>query len=308
MTEATEFDSLTPDQVHIEAIDAYHLGGTRYSVSFELSDHDDEYFRSFVLEVDLAASLTFRIRQRVEDSILSHVSLAPDRHVSLELGRRLHDLTPEGDSATKLDGGTLSKLFHIPGGPQYVIGDEGACHVRDGGAWVAVPPASRRTLNGIHGPTPELVHACGNGGTLQRLRGLSWEPIVLSDERDFNAIEVSPGGEVHLGGNGGTALTLRDGELIALDAPVRDYFAIRSFNGRRYWGDANWGLYVQEGAALVPFRGLHHALGMHASRERLVVAGWKEIFVFDGENWDGFQLGYDGNIVLTRVNMADFNS
>jgi hypothetical protein len=308
MAETSEFDALSPDQVHIEAIDAYHLGGNHYSASFELSDHNDEYFRSFLLEVDLGASLTFRIRQRIEDSILSHASLAPDRHVTLELGRRLHDLTPEGDRSTKLSGGTLFKLFRILGGPQYVIGDQGACHVRDVAEWVAVPPASTRMLNGIHGPTPDLVHACGNGGTLQRLRGLNWELLELPDQRDFNAIEVSSGGAVYLGGNGGSALSLRDGELVTLDAPQRDYFAIRSFKGRRYWGDANWGLNVQEGDALVPFQGLHYALSMHASQDKLVITGWKEVFVFDGETWDGFQLGYDGNIFLTRVDMADFGS
>lgn len=307
MAETTEFDSLTPDEVHIEALEAYHLGGTRYSASFELSDHQDEFFRSFLLEVDCGASLTFRIRQRIEDSILSHASLGPDHHLSLELGRRIHELTPAGDTMTRLDGSTLFKLFRIPNGPQYVIGDAGACHIRDGSGWEAIPPAVTRMLNGIHGPSPDLVHACGNGGTLLRLRGRQWEQLDLPDERDFKAVEVSLEDHIHLGGSRGAALAMRGGELVELDAPENDFFAIESFRGRRYWGDANWGLHVQEGDSLVPFRGLHYALSMHASAEKLVVAGWKEIFIFDGETWDGFQLGYDGNIFLNRLDMTEFD-
>ena len=125
MAETTEFDSLAPDDVHIEALEAYHLGGTRYSASFELSDHQDEFFRSFLLEVDCGASLTFRIRQQIEDSILSHASLGSDHHLSLELGRRVHELAPAGDTMTRLSGSTLFKIFRIPNGPQYVFGDDG---------------------------------------------------------------------------------------------------------------------------------------------------------------------------------------
>jgi len=306
MAETTEFDSLAPDEVHIEAVEAYHLGGTRYSASFELSDHHDEFFRSFLLEVDCGASLTFRVRQQIEDSILSHASLGADHHLSLELGRRMHELTPAGDTMTRLSGSTLSKIFRIPNGPQYVFGEDGACHMRDGGTWETIPPTTTRMLNAVHGPSPDLVHACGNGGTLLRLRGRQWDPVDLPDERDFTAIEVTREGLIHLGGRGG-ALALRDGELVELDAPENDFIAIESFKGRRYWGDATWGLSVQEGDSLLPFRGLHYALSMHASPEKLVVAGWKEIFIFDGETWDGFQLGYDGNIFLDRLDMTQFD-
>lgn len=306
MADPLPFDRLTPDQIHIEAVEGYHLGGTRYSASFELSDHDGEYYRSFLLEVDCGASLTFTIRQRIEDSIMSHTSLAADRHVSLEIGGIMHDLTPGGDSFNRLDGGTLFQLFRIPGGPQYVVGNEGTAFIRDGGGWEAIPPVTERMLNNIHGPTPDLIHACGNGGTVLRLRGRTWEPLDLPDQRDLNAIEVAGERHLYLGGDDGAALALRGDELVELDAPMRDYFAIRSFKGRRYWGDANWGLSVQEGDALLPFRELRYAFPIHASPDRLVVTGWKEIFIFDGERWDGFALGYDGNIFLTRLNMAEF--
>ncbi len=307
MASADSFDELTPDQVHIEAVEAFHLGGNRYAASFELSDHDGEFFRSYLLEVDMGTSLTFTIRQRIEDTILTHASIGDDRHVVLEIGGLMHDLTPSGDSITPLPGDTLRRLFHLPDGPQYVVGDGGTGYVRDGRTWEQVPPiADSLPLRDIHGPNPDLIHACGNGGALLRLRGRSWEPVDLPDQRSFITLEVTDGQLIHIGGEEGLALALRNGELIELDAPARDFFSIRSFKGQRYWSDANWGLNVQKGDSIVPLRELRHAFQMHASPEKLVIAGWKEIFVFDGESWDGFQLGYDGNIFLNRLDMADY--
>ncbi|KGJ09332.1 hypothetical protein EQ718_07560 [Paracoccus versutus] len=300
------FDELSPEEVHIEAIEGFHLGGTRYSASFELSDQNSEFARSFLLEVDCGETLTFSIRQQVENTIMSHASLGDDRHLVLRLGGRMYDLTPEGDGMTFLPNGVLRRIFHIDGGPQYVVGDGGVCYLRDREGWQEVPPLTDRALRDIHGPHPELIHACGNAGTLLRLRDRQWEAIEMPDQRDFTALEVADSGHIHIGGPDGLALALRDDELVELAAPARDFFGIRSFKGRRYWSDANWGLNIQEGDSIVPFRELRYAFYMHASAEKLVISGWKEIFIFDGENWEGFEMGYDGNIFLRRLDMADY--
>ncbi|SPH18708.1 hypothetical protein DEA8626_02250 [Defluviimonas aquaemixtae] len=306
MTDAESFDELTPDQVHIEAIEGFHLGGTRYAASFELSDHDGEFFRSYLLEVDLDSSLTYRVRQRIEDTIMSHASLASDRHVVLEIGGLMHDLTPEGDSVTSLPEGVLRKLYRLEGGPQYVVGDGGVGYVRAAADWQLVPPLNGLALRDIHGPSPDLIYACGNGGTLLHLRGTAWDQLDLPDQRNFMALEVTDEKLIHIGGREGLALALRDQELVELSAPARDFFAIRTFKGHRYWSDVNWGLNIQDDDTVVPFRELRHAFYMHTSPEKLVISGWKEIFVFDGKTWDGFELGYDGNIFLSRLDMAEY--
>lgn len=306
MATSNPFDDLSPEQIHIEAIEGFHLGGTRYSASFELSDHDGEYFRSFLLDIDFGATLTFSIRLQIENTIMSHASLDVDRHVVLQIGGRMHDLTPEGDSITFLPDGVLRRLYHIDGGPQYVVGDGGVCYLRESAVWEQVPTANGLALRDIHGPTPDLIHACGNGGTLLRLRGRVWEQVELPEQRSFTTLEVTSEELIHIGGAEGLAMALRDGELVELEAPVRDFFSIRSFKGRRYWSDANWGLNIQEGDRVVPFRELRHAFCMHTSPEKLVISGWKEIFIFDGQGWKGFELGYDGNIFLTALDMAQY--
>ncbi len=299
-------DELRPEQVHLETIDAFHLGGNRYAASFELSDPHMEFARSYLLDINFSDTLTFTVRQQIDQTIMSHASLAPDRHVVLELGGRMHDLGPGGDSVTVLPNGVLRRLFHLDDGPQYVVGDRGAAYIREGAVWEEIAPYDAAVIRDVHGPNPGAIHACGHSGLLLRLQGRAWVPIDLPDHRNFHALEVSPDGAIHLGGADGTALALVNDELIQLETPPRDIFGIRTFKGRRFWSDANWGISVQEGNSLLPFRELRQAFYMHASAEKLVVSGWKEVFIFDGEHWSGFELGYDGNIFLSQLDMAQY--
>ena len=304
MTDVETFDDLAPEQVHIEAVEAFHIGGNRYVASFELSDHDGDFFRSYLIEVDLGSSLSYNVRLRIEDTIMSHASLARDRHVVLEIGGLMHDLTPEGDSVTSLSEGVLRRLYHIDGVAQYVVGDGGVGYVRADANWKLIPPLNSIALSDIHGPSADLVYACGNEGTLLHLCGTAWDQVDLPDQRSFTTLEVTNENLIHIGGREGLALALRDDVLVELSAPARDFFAIRTFKGCQYWSDVNWGLNIQEGDAVVPFRELRQVSYMHTSPEKLVIAGWKEIFVFDGKTWDGFELGYDGDIFISRLDMT----
>jgi hypothetical protein len=299
-------DDLAPEEVDIEAIDAFHLGGTRYAASFELSDEDSEVVRSFLLMVDFGATLTYSVRMRIDKSILSHASLSPDHHVVLQLGRHVHDLTPGGDSVTTLQDGVLRRLWHLDAGHQYVYGDRSTAYAREGGAWERIEGYGNAVFRCIHGPRADMIHACGNRGVLARLEGRRWVPVDLPVQRNFHAIEVMPDGAIHVCGARGAAYAIVDDELTELQSQPWDYMGVLSFKGRRYWTDANYGISVQKGNVVEPLRELGQAFYMHASDEKLVISGWKEVFIFDGENWEGFEMGYDGNIFLRRLDMADY--
>lgn len=299
-------DDLAADEVDIETIDAFHLGGTRYAASFELSDSNSEFARSFLLDIDFGDSLTFTVRKQIEDTILSHASLAADRHIVLELGGLMHDLTAGGDTVTRLRDGVLRRLWHLDEGRLYVIGDRGVSYIRETDAWERIETYDAAVLRGIHGPRADMVHACGNRGVLLRLEGRAWAPIGIPVQRNFHAIEVSPDGAIHVGGANGAAYAIVADELIELESQPWNYMGILSFKGRRYWTDANYGISVQDGNRIVPFRNLGQGFYMHASPDRLVVSGWKEVFIFDGEEWSGFELGYDGNIFLSQLDMTQY--
>lgn len=305
--EGWEIDRIAPQDVDIETIDAFHLGGDRFSASFELSNERSEFARSFLLEVRFGASLTFDIRLRVEDSIKSHSSPAPDRHLVLELGGIIHDLQPGGDTQVTLKPSMLRRIWSLDARHHYVIGNRGICFLRqDDGPWQPIAPYGDSYIKAVHGQSPQTIHACGSKGELLHLQGLQWIPLDLPLRADFNDIHVSPDGTIHLAGFEGQCYAIRDSELIALENQGWSYMGIAEFKGERYWSDANFGLSIQRGDTIEPFRELGQGFTMHASPDLLAIAGWKEVFLFDGETWRGFELGYDGNIFLSPLDMTQY--
>jgi hypothetical protein len=304
--EPTSIGEMDPRDVQIETIDAYHLGGRRYSASFELTNSRAEFSRSYLLDIEFGDTIAFEVRLIIEDKINSHLVHGPDRQTVLELGGIVHDLGPEGDSSTSLSNGVLRRLWMDASGRQFAFGDRGVVYMRDSGGWEELDGYDLAVFRDLDGTSRGEVYACGHGGLLARLDGRRWIPLDLPDQRNFWALEVETDNSIYLGGPEGLALALTDGELIELSAEPWNYFGIHSFKGRRFWSDANYGISVQEGNRIVPFRKLGQGFYMHSSAEKLVVSGWKEVFVFDGENWSGFELGYDGNIFLSVLDMADY--
>ncbi len=304
--EGWEIDRLAPDEVDIEAMEAFHLGGDRFSASFELSNDRSEFARSFLLDVRFGTSLTFDIRLRIEDSILSHASLAPDRHLVLELGGIIHHLQPGGDSEVTLKPSRLRRIWALDDRHQYLIGDRGISFLREGGDWQAIEPYGDSLFKSVHGRSPQTIHACGTLGEVVRLEGRRWVPLDVPVQTEFKAVHLGQDGSLNLAGTEGQCYAIRDSELIPLANEGWTYMGIAEFKGQRYWSDANFGLSIQRGDRLEPFRALGQGFTMHASPDLLAIVGWKEVFLFDGENWSGFELGYDGTLFLSQLDMTQF--
>jgi hypothetical protein len=301
-----QIDALAPEDVDIETIDAFHLGGDRFSASFELSNDRSEYARSFLLDVRFGETLTFDIRLRIEDSIKSHTSLGPDQHLVLELGGIIHELQPEGDNQVSLPQGMLRRLWSLDGRHQYAIGNRGIGYIREGGDWQVLSPYGDSYLKSIHGRSPQNVYACGSQGELLQLEGREWVSLDLPIQANFNDIHIDQKDSIFLAGFAGNCFEIRDMELIPLANEGFDYMGIAEFKGHRYWSDANFGVSIQRDDRIEPFRAIGQGFTMHSSPDLLVIAGWKEVFVFDGEDWSGFELGYDGNIFLSQLDMTQF--
>jgi hypothetical protein len=299
-------DALAPEDVDIETIEAFHLGGDHFSASFELSNDRSEFARSFLLDVRFGPSLTFDIRLRIEDSIKSHSSVAPDRHLVLELGGIIHELQPEGDRQTTLKPSMLRRIWSLDDRHHYVFGNRGIAYMRDSAEWLALEPYQESYIKSVHGRSVDTIHACGSRGELLRLDGRQWIALELPVQANFNDIYIGADNSIYLAGFEGQCYEIRDMELIPLVNEGHSFMGIAEFKGQRYWSDANFGLSIQRGDRIEPFRAIGQGFRMHSSEDLLVIAGWKEVFVFDGENWSGFELGYDGNIFLSRLDMAQF--
>lgn len=307
MAEPSWIDDFDPEEIEVQAMDGFHLGGSRFSASFELSDPDAEFGRSYLLEIDLGKVIRYGVRLQIEDSIRSHVSFAWDHHVALELGGIIHDLLPGGGAAqTVLPEGALHKLWAQSPDRLFAIGNLGVSYLREGGVWVQLETFEAAVLKDVGGRAAGPVYLVGNRGVVTELDGRRWRPVDLPTAEHFNAVSVGPEGEVYLGGAAGAAYELRAGELIGLQGEATDYQDICAFRGKRYWTDTEYGLSVQEGQRITPLLPIGEGFSMHASADCLVVASWHEFFVFDGTDWTGFELGWNGDIYLSRVDMADY--
>lgn len=294
----SDFD---PDDIDVQAIDCFHHGGNLFSASFELSDPFDEFSRSYLLEIERGASLRYSVRLKVEDAIRSHISFSPNYHLALQLGGIIHELRPSGETRTELSEGVLTRLWGYTPDEVYAIGERGVSYVREDGLWRQMETVEGAVLNGIHGRPGGPVYCVGQNGIVLRRNGLRWDRLDIGTDDNFNAVLVDASGKLFLGGDGGVAYEITDGERLTLETEVVDYFDICEFKGRRYWSDRDFGISVQDGHRIAPFLETEQGFTLHASDELLVMAAWPEFFIFDGINWSGFEMGYNGEVYLSEI-------
>lgn len=298
------FDDYDPDDIDVEAIDAFHLGGDRFAVSVQLSDQHDEVARSYLVELTLGDRVEYKVLLEIEDLILSHCSLSADEHVVLEVGGVTHHLDKNGDRIGQGPEPFTNRLWNLDRKTVFLFGDEGTACLAHGTTWNEIPPVTPKFLQRMHGPNRDLIHAGGDGGTLLQLTGGAWTQIPLGFGRSISALNVSARGEVFFGCEDGYCARLADDELKDIAGPGTQIYSICEFQGERYWCDDEYGLFIQKELALVPFKPLGYIYNLHASDSFLVTAGWKYVFMFDGRGWSGIEFGYDGDLFVRKVDMT----
>ena len=304
MTEHKSMDEVPPDEVYVEAMRAFHVGGVQFGVSVELSDEHKERGRSFLLLVDSdGRQVRFDILLQLENQMLSHVSTSPQDHVLLEVGGLTHFLRGTSHTTARAPEPFFHKLFLPPGGPLFTYGEDGSVCRFEANAWRPIEPLVPAFLRTMHGPSVPLLHVAGNHGTLLHLRGDRWHRIPLDFNRSIETIHVSADATVSIGCEDGLCFEFRDSALREIKAPDSDFMSIADFKGARYWGDNDFGVLVQDDRTLKKFRALDFAYAMEPSDELLVITGWKEVFAFDGHAWTGFEFGYDGELYAAVIDM-----
>ncbi|RUY05857.1 hypothetical protein EOA25_16935, partial [Mesorhizobium sp. M2A.F.Ca.ET.040.01.1.1] len=252
MREPETIADFDPEEIDVQAVDGFHHGGSRFSASFELSDPDDEFSRSYLLEIEMGRTIRFNARLQIEDAIRSHISFGPQDHIALELGGIIHDLPPDSASREELPEGALTRLWGLSRDRVFAIGDLGVSYVHERGQWSQLDTFEQAVLNDIHGRKNQPIYCVGDRGILLRLNGRRWDRIDLGVEDNFKTVLAGSQGEVYIGGANGAAYELRDSQLIALKADEVDYYDICEFRGKRYWSDTSYGVSVQKGHQLVP--------------------------------------------------------
>ncbi|PDT11001.1 hypothetical protein [Rhizobium sp. M1] len=304
MTGRKTIDGVPAQDVYLEVMRGFHLGGTLFGVSIELSDEYRERGRSYLLLVDFTGrSARFHVLLQLENQMLSHISSSQDDHVLLEVGGLTHFLRGGSHSTARAPEPFFHKLFRLPDGALFTYGEDGCVCRFDGISWQPIQPLISSFLRAMHGPSAELLYVAGNNGTLLHLQGDRWRQVPLDFNRSIEAIHVSPNATISIGCEDGFCFEYRNNVLKEIKAPDSDFMSICDFKGARFWGDNDFGVFVQDNHVLKEFRALGFAYAMQPSPDLLVVTGWKEIFLFDGNSWSGFEFGYDGQLYIQVIDM-----
>ena len=299
----TDFDKLSRDEVDIEMMNAFHLSGNLYGVSLQLSDKYNEIARSFIFIVEFGQTLACREILRLENLLLDHISFAEKQHIALQIGGISHHLSASESKQLFGPEPFTNKLWRLDAKHIFLFGEAGTvCRLQEN-EWQPIKPATTEFLRSMSGCGPDTIIAAGDRGTLLRLENESWTQVDLQVNQSITASHVSTDGATSLGCEDGDCFQLLDDELIILQTEGGKFMSICEFRGQIFWGDDEYGLYQQNGRKLEPCRALEFAYAMHATETRLVVTGWKEVFIFDGDNWRGFEFAYDGNVLLREVDM-----
>ena len=297
-------ERLQPKDIDLEVISAFHVGPGQFAVSVELSDEHGEYGRSYLLLVRFdGRQINLEILLQLENRMLSHSSISPTEHALLEVGGVTHFLSGPGRATARTPEPFFHRLFQLRAGPLFAYGEDGWVCRFDGRAWQPIEPEVSSFLRAMHGPSADLVHVAGDHGTLLHLRGDRWHQVPLDFSRSIEAIHVSADGTINLGCEDGYCFQYSNNELLDIEAPESDFMSICEFKGARFWGENDFGLFIQDGRKLKEFRALEFVYALESSPEFMVAVGWREVFIFDGDTWTGFEFSYDGTLFAHVINM-----
>lgn len=305
MATRNRIGDLSPDEIDLEVMRAFHVGKDMFAVSVELSDKHSAFGRAYLLLVHFdGRQIQFEIVLQLENQMLGHVSTSPTDHVLMEVGGVTHFLRGAAETTARTPDPFFYRMFLPPGGPLFTYGEDGWVCRFDGRAWQPIKPIVKSFLRAMHGPSADLIHVVGSHGTLLHLRGDRWHQVPLDFNRSIEAVQVSADGTISLGCEDGYCFQYREGHLWEIAAPDSDFMSICEFKGARYWGENDFGLFVQKGDKLKKFRALEFVFAMEASEDLLVATGWKEVFAYNGSEWSGFEFGYDGNLFAHFIDMT----
>lgn len=213
---------------------------------------------------------------------------------ALEVGRTVWQYDGSEWTTEKVANTMMKRLWVANPGMAFVFGYKGRAWRGSRSAWEAIEPAGRSPLNDMHGPDISRLWAVGNSGVLQRLTDSGWRREDAGTTVDFRGVHVSSKDEIRIAGDDGTCLRIANGELVDLENPGSTFFGVTEYKGRFYWGDSQFGVYVENGNVLEPFHDTDLGYDLRTDGDYLFVVGSDRCWRFDGETWKSLRLLYDG--------------
>lgn len=277
------------------------FGEDRCALLFELGTQEHDLAHSVIFEVSSFNPETQRQIFKLDEWLTSLTSPSVPNLFALEVGRDVWRFAEGNWGSTKVAKNLMQRVWSLDDGLTLVVGDDGQSWAYEGNSWSPLNAGRRHRLRDVHGPRRDLIHSVGQFGTVQRLVGGGWQPVDVPIEDDLWGVFVTAGGVVRACGNNGTCIRIENEEMIELDAPPGRFFCVHQFQGETYWGDSDYGIYREEGNALVEFYPTGTGWDMRSDARCLYAVGNGIAWRFDGSSWNSLQLDYaDGELRLIQ--------
>jgi hypothetical protein len=286
---------------HAQCMQIVPFGEDRCALLFELGTQEHDLAYSVVFEVSGFDPGTQRQIFKPNEWFISLTSPSVPNLFALEVGRDVWRYRNGAWTSEKVSKNPMQRLWSLSDGLTLLVGDDGLSWAFDGNAWAPLSPDRPYRLRDVHGPHRDLIHCVGQNGTVQQLIGSGWQAIDLPIEDDLWGVFVTPDGVIRAAGNNGTCIRIVDEEMIELEAPTSRFFSVHQFQGEFYWGDSEYGIYREQGDALVPFHPTGTGWDMRSDSSLLYAVGDGIAWRFDGKKWNSLLLDYaDGDLRLIQ--------
>jgi hypothetical protein len=301
---------------------AVPVGPKSFHISFNVLDGDDDPVGSAVVAVDLSGEEpATTVLFESTDYTVDYLRDASGWQCLLMRSSGVMEIRADGKPSQGVDKVPDDLIRLAPLGDQAaaVCGDNGRIFKYKGGKFSKIKcdtgaedPKYAEDLYSIHFSTPARGYAVGSYGVVvvgDAAKG--FEPLVKKGPSPF-AVEGAPtdqrhkvtavfetkAGDVLLGSDEGPAVVYHKGELTKLAGLPEEatVYAMAELKGKEYWATDGNELFTREGAKLKKVKGIG-GYRMVANDDLMVVTCGGEFYVFDGQDWDRFEVGAGKHLV-----------
>lgn len=285
-----------PEDVRAETVQAWIIDNRYIRVMCQLTNSAMSSAQARVYEIGIGRPDQSRMIFHYDDLMPSFWSDNGPFWMALESGSRVHSSLGHVDDVRGGNGGTEVSLRRLWGlGEDLVLAvGKGGTYRFDGQTWNSEKLPTPHILLDVHGSAPDRIFAVGNRGVLVEFDGHKWAARDTALHNRLHAVCAGSDGAIYAGGEDGTCFRLSGDERTDYAAGESTFYSICEFQGKRYWGDDEYGIFLQKGNEFIPFKEIEFAYYMTASDNYMVVTSGNEMFLFDSTNWQKYEYRHDG--------------
>lgn len=284
----------SPD-AEIEVINAYSFDDEQFFAVVQAVDDEEETRASILVRVPKHAPEKVEVLDEFDRKTVNYHAADASVHFVQASGRELRVIRDRALSTHSFIDYETS-LMHMAGVPQggvVIYGNDGlALHFRDV-AFSRLSTGLTQHLYAMHVNRKGLFASGGNYGAYTMGSADGMTPVDLGLGARIVKLHVREDDSVAIALDGAPACEFLQDELITFNDHPVEWFSICNYDKSELWGDAQFGIYLRQGADFLPVCETGYAFNMNVAGRFLTVNSAFAVRIFDGETWRSFALQSD---------------